>query len=171
MNTSVVYKILLPILLICSSFTIQLHPIHISVTDIEYNEKSQSLEITHKIFIDDFEKDLEEIHQKRLHIGTDKEVSDCEELIKKYMEDRFLIKINDKLQKTQYVGRESDIEAIWIYQEIPFTEKITHLNITDKVLIPFYADQRNIVHFKYFSYKGSVLTSKGEESGELKIEL
>ncbi|GAB4342891.1 MAG: hypothetical protein OHK0038_22880 [Flammeovirgaceae bacterium] len=169
MKTFMIFKVLF-ILLIGSAFTYQLHPIHISVTDIEYNQKSQSLEITHKIFIDDFEKDLEEIYQKRLHLGTEKEPPDCEQLIKKYIEERFLVKINNKPQVPQFVGRESDLEAIWIYQEIPFQEKITHLIITNKVLIPYYNDQRNIIHFKYFSYKGSVLTTKDEESGELKIE-
>jgi hypothetical protein len=36
-------------------FAFSMHPLHISVTDIEYDEKAKSLEIMSRIFMDDLE--------------------------------------------------------------------------------------------------------------------
>ena len=38
------------------------HPFHISVCEINYNLESESLEITHKLFWDDFQAQLIAIH-------------------------------------------------------------------------------------------------------------
>lgn len=147
------------------------HPIHVSVSEIVFNPNTSSLEITHKIFLDDFEKELEEIHQRKLYLGTEKQASDIDKLIEKYLERRFIVEINGEIQQKTYVGKELDMEAIWIYQEISYSQKIRAIRITNEILIPFYEDQRNIIHVKYLHFKKSGITSQREPSSEFIVEL
>ena len=42
-------------MLLLIRFLLFFHPIHVSVTEVEYNEKSKSLQIISRIFIDDLE--------------------------------------------------------------------------------------------------------------------
>lgn len=172
MNISGMIKAFFLVWLATASTTYQdTHPIHVSVSEIVFNPNTSSLEITHKIFLDDFEKELEELYQRKLYLGTDKQLKDLDELIKDYLDKRFIVEINKEVQKKSYVGKEIDLEAIWIYQEIPYREKIRELRITDTILIPFYDDQRNIVHVKYLTFKGSILTHQRETSGVFIVEL
>ncbi len=53
------------ILLILSTI---LHPFFVSVTDINYQQKTKTVEISSKLFFDDLEETLEREHQESLDI-------------------------------------------------------------------------------------------------------
>jgi hypothetical protein len=42
------------------------HPIHVSVTEIEFDEKAKSLEIMMRVFIDDYRPDERQLFEKSL---------------------------------------------------------------------------------------------------------
>ena len=51
------------------SLFIYLHPIHLSVTEIQYSEKDNSFQITSRIFIDDLELSIRnKLKQPKLNI-------------------------------------------------------------------------------------------------------
>ena len=65
---SSIYKwLFLPLLalVLTSAKAPALHPFHVSVVEIEHNAEDKSLEISCKIFTDDFEKNAGPIWKKR----------------------------------------------------------------------------------------------------------
>jgi len=138
-----------------------LHPIHVSVTDVTYNPENQSLEIIHKIFIDDFENAVERRYGIKLGLGTEKLSPHADSLVQVYMREQFNISLNGKPANFEYVGQETDYEAIWIYQEIRNAEGLELLKVKDEVLFDLFDDQRNILHFEYKDQKVSFLFRKG----------
>jgi len=139
------------------------HPIHIGVTEINFNEKTSSVEVIHKIFIDDFELAIEEKYGVKLGLGSSQELEDKEEYIKKYAAQNFKINLDGKQFTAAHIGSEYDIEAIWIYQEIENIEKIKDLELNALFLFELFDDQKNIVHIKYKTQKKSFLFSDDSE--------
>ena len=147
-----------------------LHPIHISVTYVEYNPKSGSFEITHKIFIDDFESALQLYDNESFQLGTKKELPETDSYIKKYMAQQFEVKVNGETIKGEYLGREMDLESIWIYHEIKDVPNAEAIEIKNAVLLDLYEDQKNITHLKYKGQKQSFLFKKDEAVDTIKLD-
>ena len=147
-----------------------LHPIHISSCEIEFNEEKEILQITHKIFIDDFEDKLESIYQEKLYLGTQKESLSADKYIESYLKENFSIQDVDGNELTiEWVGKENDIESIWIYQKVEGFD-LNKLKIKNTVLFDKFEDQQNIVHFKYKSIKKSNLLNDQKTTWEFSLE-
>lgn len=146
----------------CASFF--LHPIHIAVSEIYYNPEHKSLEITHKLFIDDFDDALMQRFGLKLHLDTQKEHPDTDYYVQKYIAETFRFSANGKETKLDFVGYEADGEAFWIYQEVKRLRKIKEISLRVGFLFNIFDDQKNIVHFRYLSHKKSYLFGKGDRA-------
>ncbi|OHX68052.1 DUF6702 family protein [Flammeovirga pacifica] len=137
------------------------HPIHLSVSEVNFNQETKSIEISSKVFIDDLEEGVQLIGGPELHLFTEKEVTNSEEWINKYFEENFKIKINDKEKAFLWVGKETDqnrdIQAVWVYLEITGVKKVKELTIENSLLYDVHADQRNMLHLKCNGTKKSWL--------------
>ncbi len=71
------------------AFTVA-HKFYVSVTNISYSEKDRALQITSRIFIDDFEQVLLERYGIEAHLATDSETALADEFIEKYLKTKFL---------------------------------------------------------------------------------
>lgn len=147
-----------------------LHPLHISVTYVDYNPKTSSFEITHKIFIDDFETALQLYDNESFQLGTEKELPDTDSYIKKYMAKQFEVKVNGEIISGEYLGREMDLESIWIYHEIKDVPNAEAIEVKNAVLLDLYDDQKNITHLKYKAQKQSFLFKKDETVDTMEID-
>ncbi len=126
------------------------HPFFVSVADINHNAKTRSLEISVRIFTDDFEKTLRKNNPSAkvdlLH-PTDKITID--KMVKTYIYNHLQINIDGKFQYLNYVGYEQIEESIWCYFEIPNIVSIKKISLDDTVLYDFQPKQINmcIVHY------------------------
>lgn len=126
-----------------------LHAFHVSVCEVYHNPKTQSLEISMKIFIDDLELAI----QKSGH--SDFKLLDTEEenvekiIIEAYLIDHFQITINGKKTNLEFVGFEFDADAILCYFEGDKRKKIQLIEITNSMITEVYDDQINLTHFQY----------------------
>jgi hypothetical protein len=145
------------------------HPIHISVSNLDYNPESKSLEITHKLFIDDFEKFLEKKHDVTLKIGTAKEHTDTDKYIQEYIQEKIIFTINNKTISPNFVGREQDTQSIWLYFEVTNLKKIKTFHLENYLLLDYFDDQSNIVHLKYLNKKESVRFNSKKTKKTLKF--
>jgi len=132
------------------SLALHSHPVHISVTSIEYNAKKKHFLVAFKIFYDDLED--------AIYLSTSNRISfdkDCEKLTNKaavdYLSANFQIIINDKHKprRIKFIRRETNNEAMWFYYNIPVTvkdfEKVTVIN---NIITDLYPDQTNLVILK-----------------------
>jgi hypothetical protein len=128
------------------------HPIHVSVTEIEYSEKNKSLQITSRIFIDDLETAIRtKTKQESLDLLNLPTGQSLDQLVRNYLADHLRIKVDGKPAKINYIAHELDDAAIICYLEIENIKKLKTLEVTDDVIHEVHADQYNLVHITYRS--------------------
>ena len=116
------------------AFSTIAHPIHLAVTEIAYSEKEKSLQVIHKIFVDDLELHIEQKAKSsgqeiRLHLNTPKEHPMTDALLQTYLSEHFQVKVNGKNGNSIFIGKEYENGAVWIYSEFPNLPKPRQLDI------------------------------------------
>ena len=74
-----------------------IHKYYISVTQIDYMQSKQSVQITTRIFIDDLEKLLRERYDKGITLAGKNEPSTADLFIERYLNEKINMKIFIKL--------------------------------------------------------------------------
>ena len=127
-----------------------LHPIHVSVTEINYNEKNKSFEIISRVFIDDLELSIQKkMNQESLDIIEPKNGQTTDQLVSAYLAEHLKVKLDGKPVKMKYIAHEIEDLAIICYLEIEGVKKIKSLEVTNTVIQETHADQSNLVHITY----------------------
>lgn len=130
---------------ICSAFVV--HPVHISVTEIEYDDKEKELEIMMRIFLDDLETAVRQHqHKGDLDILHPTAPLTTEKLISAYVAEHFSLTLDKKLQPVKYLGQELEGEAVICYLLVPNVKKWTSIAVTNSILQELHDDQSNLVH-------------------------
>ena len=100
-----------------------LHPMHVSVTEINYDEKEKSLEIMSRIFVDDLETTM----RKRLAIPdldiTNPKGKTLDEIMAAYFAEKLSVTLDNKRHIIHYLGHEREGEAFIFYIEISKVKK------------------------------------------------
>ena len=129
------------------AFALYFHPIHVTVTEIEYDEKDKALEIMMRVFIDDFELSLrEELNQPELDILNPNAGQTTDQLAGAYLNKHFRILLDNKIQKANYLGHEREADAFIFYIEVPNVRKWKTIQVQNDVLTALHEDQSNLVH-------------------------
>ncbi|CAN5157953.1 hypothetical protein BH09BAC3_BH09BAC3_17130 [soil metagenome] len=130
------------------------HPIHVSVTEIEYNEKVKSLQIVSRIFIDDLELSVrKQVGQESLDLIEPKNGKTTDQLMTAYLAEHFKVKVDGKVVKVNYLAHEVEDLAIICYLEVDNIKKLKTIEITNTIIQDIHEDQSNLVHI---TFKGPV---------------
>lgn len=153
--------------LIFSVWSWNVHPIHLTLSEVVYDEKSKAMQITHKIFMDDLETHIEESlkvkgKEVNLRLGTPQEHPDADRYLSEYLAAHFKLLINGKTYKANFLGKEYEDVACWLYVEIPNVPKPKSIDLTDSFLMDLYDDQSNLVNFTFPQKKGSMRFVQGK---------
>ncbi len=126
-----------------------IHPLHVSVTEIEMDEKDKALEITMRVFIDDAELTFrKELNQPELDILNLKNGLTLDQLMTDYLKDHFKISLEAKPQKIKYLGHEKEDEAFIFYSEVSAVKKWKTIQIQNNMMMEIHDDQSNLVHIR-----------------------
>jgi len=132
-----------------------IHPVHISYTNIEYNDKTGKFEILFKFFIDDFKLILKNKYGEDLQLISDNVDKSYAEMINLYIFEHFKFIINNK-DKTKsslkFIKRDLSEDAIWLYYNFKTKEKNNSFEVHNSFLNDLYMDQSNLL---IFTYKGA----------------
>lgn len=140
-------------LLAFSSF----HKYYISVTEIDYLQEKKSVQITSRIFVDDFESLLRERYDESISLAGKNESRTTELYIERYIKDRIKIKINGKEVSFDFIGKEYDVDIMICYLEIIDVKSIISFEISNTVLFDLFKEQQNIVKTKINSQQKSYI--------------
>lgn len=166
-------------LVLCSltmtTTTAPAHPIHITVLQLDYNPKSQALELAFKIFADDFESAVNKQNKVVLRLGSDRELQGAANLLFDYIKQHFTLSINGKPVSMRFVGKELEGEAVWVYAEAMSlqmlgTKGTKTLTMHNTLLFDLYDDQSNLVNVSVGQQRKSALFRKGKEVEALTFE-
>lgn len=164
-------RLVLILLLIAPLFSFAPHKFYVSVTNVNYSEKDDALQITTRIFIDDLEAVLEERYGIDAQLGTKTEAKIAEEYVVKYLKTKFLIRLNGEQSAFDYLGKKYDNDVVICYLEVPKVgfDQLKSIEIQNEVLTDLYEEQKNLVHIKYQGKKKSFILIKENNKGMLNL--
>src|SRR5688572_9570646 len=123
------------------------HPLYITVTEINYNASDKNLEISCKIFTDDFENALTGVHQSKIDLTTPKDKAVADKQVFDYIKGNLQIKLDGKLVNLEFVGYEKETDAVWSYLQVSNTAKAPKtIDIHNSLLYDAYDKQINLMH-------------------------
>lgn len=129
--------------LLLASFS---HPLHVSVTEIEMNEKEKRLEIMMRVFVDDLETTFREnYHEPELDIINPKGKS-LDQMMEGYLKTHFKILLDNRQQVIKFLGHELEGEAFIFYIEVSNVKAWKAIDIQNDIITDVYGDQSNLVH-------------------------
>ena len=117
------------IVIFIASFLPLNHPIHVSMTNIEYSQSRKEYEITVKVFSDDFQKNIKALYNIDLNLGEENELANSPQIITKYFNKALNISFDGKKQNLQYVSKKMNFEATWVVFIIKNKEKIKKIDV------------------------------------------
>ncbi|HUR65346.1 MAG TPA: DUF6702 family protein [Chitinophagaceae bacterium] len=122
------------------------HPLHVSVIEINHNAMDKTLEISCKIFTDDFEKVLAKNYKTKVDLINPPNKATMDTLVKKYLSTHLSLKANGKPVSFSYVGFENDHEAAYGYIEVLNVPSLTRIDISTSIMYDMFEDQMSIFH-------------------------
>lgn len=122
------------------------HPFHVSVTEIKHNPTDKILEITCKIFTDDFEAVLAQNYKTKVDLVHPPDKAAMDKLVSDYIRHKLQVKTDGKPGALNYVGYEVDHEAVNAYLEVDKVLSVKKIEVGDILLYDLYNDQIGIIH-------------------------
>lgn len=142
---SILYKWLL-VFSLAGFYDNSAHPIFVSVTEIEHNAGDKTLEISCKMFTDDFETTLRKLYNTKVDLLNVEHKTAMSVLVNDYVQKHLILNVNGKNVSLQFAGYEQQEEGILCYYQVNNVAAVKKLMITDNILYEFQPQQINIIH-------------------------
>lgn len=151
-------------------FAGSLHPLHVSVTEVEYDEKDKALEVMMRIFIDDTETLMRErLKQPNLDILNPGTLS-VDKLLGDYIQTQFSISLDNKKQTVKYLGHEKDGDVFILYLEVNPVKRWKTIMVRNELLTEMYDDQSNLVHVTVRGEVRSLRLTRNKSTDQLSFD-
>jgi hypothetical protein len=124
----------------------EVHPFHVSVTEVNHNAAQKTLEISCKLFTDDFENILGKINKTKVDLINPASLPAMDTIVKKYITSHLSIAANGKPVTFSYLGYEHDKEAVYCYIEVTNVPAVNNLRLKNTLMYNLFDDQINIMH-------------------------
>lgn len=140
------------------------HKYYVSVTQIDYIKEKESVQITTRIFIDDFESLLQQRYDEDIILSEKEEPKKVNMYIEKYLKEKIKIKINNEDAILNFIGKEYEDDIVNCYLEIENVKEIKSFEITNHVLYDLYKEQQNIIRtFINSKHKSFILIPENDK--------
>ncbi|MEY2761741.1 MAG: hypothetical protein RLZZ96_1641 [Bacteroidota bacterium] len=147
-------------------FLPDLHPFHSSVTEMSYNQKEQSWEISIRLFQDDLEQTMSSNLGKKFRMIPGDEASEKE--LDTYLRKHFRFHAGKQISTPyRWLGTEQQQDVIWVYIEIPSSSDLIGSYLENSLLLDEFEDQTNLVSWSFQGQKKSYLFRKTQEVQQL----
>ena len=123
------------------------HKFYMSITDMEYNPTTKSLQISMKLFVDDLELVLERECEIKCFLGTEKEHPKSNEFIKAYVGTHFFVEQSKGSLPVTFIGKEVDKDYAWIYLQVKNFKVKDQTLLTNSMLFDYFNEQTNKVNY------------------------
>ena len=132
---------------VCLFFTgAAVHPIYVSVAEIEYNAKERSLEVSCKLFTDDFEKALRSDYKTKVDLINPPDRTAMDKLVNDYVLKHFTIYLEGKPVSMKFLGYEQIEEGIFCYYEAGNISQPQNFSFFNTLLYAYQEEQMGLMH-------------------------
>lgn len=157
--------VLLLIVLPLSSFS-SYHKFYVSVTQIEYVPKEQSLQIITRIFADDFQKLLRQRYDESLQLVAGKD-DHADQYIEKYFKKKMHLVADGQSLQLKFIGKRYEEDLIICYFEVKPLDDFNKITVTNRILTELFDGQKNLIHVTKSGETKSLLLVADEPKGTI----
>ncbi|HYC39139.1 MAG TPA: DUF6702 family protein [Chitinophagaceae bacterium] len=125
---------------------IALHPLHLSTTEVNHNASEHSLEITCRIFADDFEAALSKMFSTKADFSDAAMKVKMDTLVSRYIRSKLQLGADDRPVVMSYLGFEKESDVVYVYLEVPRVARVKKLTASNAIMHDMFEDQSNIMH-------------------------
>lgn len=149
------------VIMAASAFAVSFHRYHTSLTRIDYNQSEKLFEISIQLFKHDLEPLLEKKYKTRVDFEKTKNI---DELILNYLNEEFVLTDkNGETKKLKWVGKEMDVDTVWIYLETASNESPEGFNLQNTIFFESFPEQTNLVICRYEEKKADLKFKSGDK--------
>jgi hypothetical protein len=128
-----------------------------AIYQVDFVPQKKRIQVTSRIFVDDLNSALEKKFHVKSNIGFTQETPQEEANLKKYLAEKFIIKVNGVTKPMTYLSKELEANVMICYFRIPEISKINSLEIENSLLMEWNSDQQNIIQANLNGEKQSVM--------------
>lgn len=136
------------------------HKYYVSTSLFVFKQDSSSVQITMKIFKDDFINLINKNYGIDLENFQNLNSNEIKSLIKKYLLSNLLINFDDRKHEFFYLGSEENNEMIIFYLELENILPFKSIKLQNTILFDLHDEQQNIIHLKNGNKKRSFILRK-----------
>lgn len=123
---------------------ILLHPVHVSLTGIDYNSMNQVYSVFVKVWSDDLDADI-----TLRNTASERMTGDEKEIYYKYLTDRILIIEDGKPLKMTLLKTETDGTEHRFNLEASGSREVKNVTVINRIMTRLYEDQANMLLFSF----------------------
>lgn len=142
------------------------HPLHVSVTELEFDQRDGEFEVTMRIFMDDLENAVRKSTGNDAIVLTG-DTSGKDDLMKAYILGKLSVQVDGKGKTVQYLGHETQGDAFIFYMIIEQSEAWREVVVQNEILQELYDDQSNLINVIAGEKVKSLRLTKTKPSGKL----
>ena len=143
---SILYKWFFAVAVFVCCSSAKLHPIYVSVTEIEHNAKEKTLELSCKIFTDDFEKTLRKTYKNTVDLLKPANKDAMNKLVSEYVQKHLQVNVDGKNVPLKFIGYEAIEEGIYSYYQADNISTVKNITVTDDILYEYKTEQMSLIH-------------------------
>ncbi|MDP6446800.1 MAG: hypothetical protein QF805_23615 [Pirellulaceae bacterium] len=146
------------------------HPFHISIAQVELNEKSGNLEVALRVNAVDLELVARrESKRDELRLEDKQRV---EPVVKKYVGERILAHLPGRSEpvELEWVGMELEERRAWLYFEIPIGGKLAGVELENQLFFDILPDQVNTMNLRDASAKTTIHFTRQKAKRPIKLD-
>ena len=162
------FRFLLILLLFVCMTSMGIHKFYMAIYQIDYVSQKKRIQITSRIFIDDLNAAIEKKYHVKTNLGTAQESAQDELNMKKYLAEKFFLKVNGVVKPMTFLSKEVEANVLICYFRIPDISKITNLEIENSALTEWNSEQQNIIQANITGEKQSLMLTSGDFKRVLK---
>ena len=154
-------------LIACSFFVYLLfvqattHPYYVSTLEIDYRPDRAALQITMRVFTDDWQLMLNTHYDKNLRLDPDTDTEQVVTHSADYLQQHLELKLNDTDVTPSVLGREYQYDQMVLYLEVAGVAELQTLAVSNRILFAELEGQQNIVRIKTPTKRKSYLQTQG----------
>jgi hypothetical protein len=147
------------------------HPMHVSVTEIEFDEKDKALEIMMRVFVDDLELSLRnKLKDQNLDLLQPKNGLTVDQMVGEYLKPNFRISLDGKPQSVVYLGHEQEGDAFIFYIEVSKVKKFKTIQVQNSIITEIHDDQNNLINVTVKDLVRSLRLTRSNPADQITFE-
>lgn len=137
------------------------HKFYLSVTQMEFDADKNRITAISRVFVDDLEETLRQRYDVQLALGTDREDEKASFYIRRYVEQKLTVEINNVPLEFSFAGFTYQNDQIVLLSEFSIIDSDDYeIKVTNTIITDVYSDQQNLVHFRMNQKKQSEVLTK-----------